>query len=401
MAPDRLALLKDGTAEIVPEGGLEEKLALGRPLRVKLGLDPTASDVTLGWAVVLHKLRQFQDAGHVAVLIVGDFTARVGDPSGKSETRPRLEKDVVRAFAEHMLDQFRLILSDEHLEVRYNSEWLEGMDMEGVLRLTSSYTVAQMLQRDDFAKRYAEGRPISVMEFLYPLLQGYDSVAVQADVELGGTDQLFNLLVGRELQRAWGQEPQIAMTVPLIEGLDGVQKMSQSLGNYVGVTEPPDEMFGKLMRIPDGLIGKYLRLVAWMPSDEAARAEESMAAGSAKPNDLKRAMARAVVDRYHGGGAGERAEEAFNRVHRDRELPEVVPDVAIPDGAAEDGLVWLPRLLVALDLATSNGDARRRIEQGGVKLDDEPITDPAYEARREALVGKVLQVGRRWFGRLA
>jgi tyrosyl-tRNA synthetase len=401
MAPDPLALLKDGTAEIVPEGGLEEKLALGRPLRVKLGLDPTASDVTLGWAVVLHKLRQFQDAGHIAVLIVGDFTARVGDPSGKSETRPRLEKDAVRAFAEHMLEQFRLILSDERLEVRYNAEWLEGMDMEGVLRLTSSYTVAQMLQRDDFAKRYAEGRPISIMEFMYPLLQGYDSVAVEADIELGGTDQLFNLLVGRELQRAWGQEPQIALTVPLIEGLDGVQKMSQSLGNYVGVTEPPDEMFGKLMRIPDGLIGKYLRLVAWMPSEEAVRAEEAMAAGSAKPNDLKRAMARAVVDRYHGGGAGDRAEEGFNRVHRDRELPEVVPDVRIPDGAAEDGLVWLPRLLVALDLASSNGDARRRIEQGGVKLDDEPITDPGYEARREDLMGKVLQVGRRWFGRLA
>ena len=401
MAPDPLALLKDGTAEIVPEGGLEEKLALGRPLRVKLGLDPTASDVTLGWAVVLHKLRQFQDAGHTAVLIVGDFTARVGDPSGKSETRPRLEKDVVRAFAEHMLEQFRLILSDERLEVRYNAEWLEGMDMEGVLRLTSSYTVAQMLQRDDFAKRYAEGRPISIMEFMYPLLQGYDSVAVEADIELGGTDQLFNLLVGRELQRAWGQEPQIAVTVPLIEGLDGVQKMSQSLGNYVGVTEPPDEMFGKLMRIPDELIGKYLRLVAWMPSDEVARAEEAMVAGSAKPNDLKRAMARAVVDLYHGDGSGERAEEEFNRVHRDRELPEVVPDVRIPDGAAEDGLVWLPRLLVALELATSNGDARRRIEQGGVRLDDEPVTDPAYEARREDLVGKVLQVGRRWFGRLA
>ena len=279
MAPDPLALLKDGTAEIVPEGGLEEKLALGRPLRVKLGLDPTASDVTLGWAVVLHKLRQFQDAGHVAVLIVGDFTARVGDPSGKSETRPRLDKDVVRAFAEHLLEQFRLILSDERLEIRYNSEWLEGMDMEGVLRLTSSYTVAQMLQRDDFAKRYAEGRPISIMEFMYPLLQGYDSVAVEADIELGGTDQLFNLLVGRELQRAWGQEPQIAVTVPLIEGLDGVQKMSQSLGNYVGITEPADEMFGKLMRIPDELIGKYLRLVAWVPSDEAARTEEAMADG--------------------------------------------------------------------------------------------------------------------------
>jgi tyrosyl-tRNA synthetase len=401
MAPDPLALLKDGTAEIVPEGGLEEKLALGRPLRVKLGLDPTASDVTLGWAVVLHKLRQFQDAGHVAVLIVGDFTARVGDPSGKSETRPRLEKDAVKAFAERLLEQFGLILSSELLEVRYNSEWLEGMDMEGVLRLTSSYTVAQMLQRDDFANRYAEGRPISIMEFMYPLLQGYDSVAVEADIELGGTDQLFNLLVGRELQRAWGQEPQVAATVPLLEGLDGVQKMSQSLGNYVGITEQPDEMFGKLMRIPDVLIGKYLRLVARVPPDDVARIEEAMAAGSSKANDQKRAMARAVVELYHGPGAGARAEEAFNRVHRDRELPEVVPDIPIPEGAAEDGVVWLPRLLVALDLASSNGDARRRIEQGGVKLDDEPVTDPAYEARREDLTGKVLQVGRRWFGRLA
>jgi tyrosyl-tRNA synthetase len=401
MAPDPLALLMDGTAEVVPEGELADKLALGRPLRVKLGLDPTASDVTLGWAVVLHKLRQFQDAGHVAVLIVGDFTARVGDPSGKSETRPRLDKDVVKAYAEHLLEQFGVILSSERLEVRYNSEWLERMDMEAVLRLTSSYTVARMLERDDFAARYTDGRPISIMEFMYPLLQGYDSVAVEADIELGGTDQLFNLLVGRELQRSWDQDPQAAMTVPLLEGLDGVQKMSQSLGNYVGITEPPDEMFGKLMRIPDGLIGKYLWLAAWRPADEVTGVESGLEDGSLKANDQKRAMARMVVDLYHGAGAGARAEESFNRVHRDRELPEVVPDVPIPDGAAEDGVVWLPRLLVALDLASSNGDARRRIEQGGVRLDDEPVTDPSYEASREQLAGKVLQVGRRWFGRLA
>ena len=229
MAPDLLALLKDGTAEIAPEGGLEEKLGLGRPLRVKLGLDPTAADVTLGWAVVLRKLRQFQDAGHTAVLIVGDFTARVGDPSGRSETRPRLGKDVVEGFAARLLEQFGRILSSEHLEIRHNSEWLEKLDMEGILRLTASYTVAQMLEREDFATRFAAGRPISMMEFMYPLYQGYDSIAVEADVELGGNDQLFNLLVGRELQRAWGQEPQLVLTVPLLEGLDGVQKMSQSL----------------------------------------------------------------------------------------------------------------------------------------------------------------------------
>jgi tyrosyl-tRNA synthetase len=400
MAPDSLALLKDGTAEVVPAGGLEEKLALGRPLRVKLGLDPTASDVTLGWAVVLHKLRQFQDAGHIAVLIVGDFTARVGDPSGKSETRPRLEKGVVQGYAERLLEQFGLILSSERLEVRYNSEWLEGLGMEGVLRLTSSYTVARMLERDDFAARYADGRPISIMEFMYPLLQGYDSVAVESDVELGGTDQLFNLLVGRDLQRSWDQAPQVAMTVPLLEGLDGIQKMSQSLGNYVGITEAPDEMFGKLMRIPDELIGTYLRLAAHLPADEVVRLEAGLADDSLKPNDQKRAMARSVVGLYHGPEAGTRAEQAFDRVHRDRELPEVVDDVAIPDGAVENGVVWLPRLLVALDLASSNGDARRRIEQGGVKLDDEPVTDPAFEIGREELAGKVLQVGRRWFGRL-
>jgi tyrosyl-tRNA synthetase len=400
MAPDPLALLKDGTAEVVPEGGLEEKLALGRPLRVKLGLDPTAADVTLGWAVVLRKLRQFQDAGHIAVLIVGDFTARVGDPSGKSDTRPRLEKEAVQAYADRLLEQFGLILTSERLEVRYNSEWLETLDMEGVLRLTSSTTVARMLERDDFARRYADGRPISITEFLYPLLQGYDSVAVEADLELGGTDQLFNLLVGRELQRAWSQEPQVAMTVPLLEGLDGVQKMSQSLGNYVGITEPPDEMFGKLMRIPDEVIGRFLRLAAGVSADEVARIEAGMADGSSKPNDRKREMARAVVDLYHGDGAGSAAEESFNRVHRDRELPEVVEDVPIPGEAAEDGVVWLPRLLVSLELASSNGDARRRIEQGGVRLDHEAILDPAFEASREELAGKVLQVGRRWFGRL-
>ena len=401
MAPDPLALLKDGTAEIAPEGGLEEKLGLGRPLRVKLGLDPTAADVTLGWAVVLRKLRQFQDAGHTAVLIVGDFTARVGDPSGKSETRPRLEKEVVEGFAARLLEQFGRILSSERLEVRYNSEWLEKLDMEGILRLTASYTVAQMLEREDFAARYAAGRPISIMEFMYPLYQGYDSIAVEADIELGGNDQLFNLLVGRELQRAWGQEPQLVLTVPLLEGLDGVQKMSQSLGNYVGITEAADEIFGKLMRIPDELIAKYLRLCTGSPPGEVDRIEAGLADGALKPNEEKRRMARAVVDLYHGPGAGDRAEDGFNRVHRDRELPEVVPDVTIPDEAVEAGVVWLPRLLVALGLASSNGDARRRIEQGGVRLNDEPLTDPAYEAAPEAFAGKILQVGRRWFGRLA
>jgi tyrosyl-tRNA synthetase len=401
MAPDTLALLKDGTAEVVPEGGLEEKLGLGRPLRVKLGLDPTASDVTLGWAVVLRKLRQFQDAGHTAVLIVGDFTARVGDPSGKSETRPRLEKEIVQAFADHLLDQFSMILSQERLEIRYNAEWLEPIDMEGILRLTSSYTVARMLEREDFANRYAAGRPISIMEFMYPLFQGYDSIAVEADIELGGTDQLFNLLVGRELQRSWGQAPQLVMTVPLLEGLDGVQKMSQSLGNYVGITEEPAEMFGKLMRIPDELIGKYLRFCTPLTPEEVDASERGLADGSLLPADQKRRMARAVVGLYHGAGTGTGAEDAFNRVHRDHALPETIDDIPIPSEAVDDkGVVWLPRLLVALGRASSNSGARRMLQQGGVRLDSEPVTDPDFEAHRDEYLGKVLQVGRRWFGRL-
>jgi tyrosyl-tRNA synthetase len=397
---DPLATLTAGAAEIVPRDGLEAKLALGRPLRVKLGLDPTAPSVTLGWAVVLRKLREFQDLGHIAVLIVGDFTARVGDPSGKSETRPRLSKEEVDGYAERLLGQFRVVLSQERLEVRRNSEWLEPMDMEAVLRLTASTTVARMLERDDFATRYEANQPISLTEFMYPLLQGYDSVAVRADVELGGTDQLFNLLVGRDLQRDAGQEPQIALTMPLLEGLDGVQKMSQSLGNYVGVAEPADEQYGKLMSIPDGLIGRYLRLTAGVDDVEVQAIEAGLADGGLQPVEQKRRLARAVVDLYHGPGEGAAAEERFDRVHRDRKLPQEIEDVPIPDGVVEGGRIWLPRLLVALGRAASNGEARRLIEQGGVRLDGEVADDPARDLDPDDLRGRVLQVGRRWFGRL-
>jgi tyrosyl-tRNA synthetase len=398
---DPLAILTSDAAEVVPGDGLEAKLALGRPLRVKLGLDPTAPAVTLGWAVVLRKLRQFQDLGHTAVLILGDFTARVGDPSGKSETRPRLSKEEVDGYAERLLEQFRTVLSSERLEVRRNSEWLETMDMEAILKLTASTTVARMLERDDFAKRYAANQPISLMEFMYPLLQGYDSVAIEADVELGGTDQLFNLLVGRDLQRDAGQDPQVALTMPLLEGLDGVQKMSQSLGNYVGITEPADEQFGKLMSIPDGLIVRYLRLAAGLDPAEADAVEAGLGAGSLLPMDQKRRLARRIVDTYHGAGEGATAEERFDRVHRDREVPEDVPEVPIPAEALESGTVWLPRLLVALGRAASNGEARRLVEQGGVRLDGEVVDDPARELRPEDLRGRVLQVGRRWFARLS
>src|SRR5436190_11588030 len=308
MATDALARLTSGAAEIAPEAGLWDKLRLGRPLRVKLGLDPTAPAVTLGWAVVLRTLRRFQDEGHQAVLIVGDFTARVGDPSGTSSTRPRLSKEEVDRFADRLLDQFWKVLDRDRVELRRNSEWLESLGVEDILRLTATTTVARMLERDDFAQRYEAGRPISLMEFLYPLLQGYDSVAVEADVELGGTDQLFNLLVGRELQKDAGQEPQVALTMPLLEGLDGVQKMSQSLGNYVGIDEPPEEMFGKLMSIRDDLIARYELLCTDLGPEDNVRVAAGLADGSLHPNTEKRRVARTVVDLYHGPGAGESGE---------------------------------------------------------------------------------------------
>jgi tyrosyl-tRNA synthetase len=402
MGPEDLPTLLAGSAEVVPAEELERKLSLGRPLRVKLGLDPTAPVVTLGWAVVLHKLRQFQDAGHTAVLIVGDFTAQVGDPSGKTETRPRLSEGEVRGYAERLLDQFWKILDPERTEVRYNAEWLEPMGMEAILRLTASATVARMLERDDFAKRYADGKPISIMEFLYPLLQGMDSVAVEADVELGGRDQTFNLLVGRDLQRAYEQEPQVALTTPLLVGTDGVQKMSQSVGNYIGITDPPDDMFGKLVRVGDELIPTYrlLALDFFRDPTEAERVEKGLADGSLEPWEQKRRLAREVVDLYHGERAGAAAQDRFDRVHRERELPEEVPDVAIPPDVIVDGRVYLPKLLSVIGLADSNSYARRLIEQGGVRIGGEPVSPDAIELPLADLKGRVLQVGRRGFVRL-
>lgn len=402
MGPEDLPSLLAGSAEVVPAEELERKLSLGRPLRVKLGLDPTAPVVTLGWAVVLHKLRQFQEAGHTAVLIVGDFTAQVGDPSGKTETRPRLSEEEVRGYAERLLEQFWKILDPARTEVRYNAEWLEPMGMEAILRLTASTTVARMLERDDFAKRYAEGKPISIMEFLYPLLQGMDSVAVKADVELGGRDQTFNLLVGRDLQRTYGQEPQVALTTPLLVGTDGVQKMSQSLGNYIGITDPPEEMFGKLARVPDGLIPTYrlLALDFFRDPSEAERVDKGLADGSLDAWSEKRRLAREVVDLYQGGGAGAAAEEGFDRVHRERELPDQIPDVAIPPDLIVEGSVYLPRLMKELGMADSNSQARSLIEQGGVRLEGKPVPGDSLELPVAELRGRVLQVGRRQFVKL-
>lgn len=401
MGPDALRVLADGAAEIVPEGGLAEKLAAGRPLRVKLGIDPSKPDLTLGHAVVLRKLRQFQDAGHTAVLIVGDFTARIGDPSGLSQTRAMLGEEEVAENARTYLEQAGRVIDVAHAEIRGNAEWSADMSMRDLLRLASTATVAQMLEREDFRERYRAGRPISVVELLYPLFQGYDSVAVRADVELGGTDQTFNLLMGREVQRAYGLEPQIVLTMPLLEGTDGVRKMSKSLDNWVGLTESADEMFGKLMSIPDGLIVRYVQLATASDPEATEATARGLADGSLHPNEEKRRMARAVVDLYHGAGAGGRAEERFDRVHRAHELPEDVEEAELDAGWAGDGgLFWLPRVLWRLGLASSNGDARRRIEQGGIRLDGRPVSDPTREYAADELRGRILQSGRRRFVRL-
>ncbi|MGH9196123.1 MAG: tyrosine--tRNA ligase, partial [Acidimicrobiia bacterium] len=343
-------LLRTNAAEIIPgdefDSRLQESIATSRPLRVKLGLDPTAKHVTLGWTVVLRKLRQFQELGHTAVLIVGDFTARVGDPSGRTESRKPLSKSEVDAYVDSVLAQFDLVVSDENLEIRRNSEWLETMDMASILEVTSHYTVARMLERDDFHDRYREGNPISMMEFLYPILQGYDSIAIEADVELGGTDQTFNLLIGRTLQERYGQRAQVAMTMPLIEGLDGVQKMSQSLGNYIGITEPPEEIFGKTMSLPDPLMVKYYRLTTDLPLFRVDETEEALEEGKLHPAEAKRQLAWELVRMYHGEEAADAARERFDRIYKEKKLPDDVPEFVITEDLVKEGQVFLPGLLV-------------------------------------------------------
>ena len=398
MTHPQLPALIRRAEQVVREEDLDARLQEGRPLRVKLGLDPTAPAVTLGWAVPLRKLRDFQDEGHTAVLIVGDFTARVGDPTGKSETRKRLSKEEVDQYAERCLEQLMDILSKDNLEVRYNSEWLEGMDLGAMLELTSRYTVAQMLERDDFAKRYKDQQSISMVEFMYPLMQGYDSVAVRADVELGGTDQLFNLLVGRHLQRAYGQQPQIAMTMPLLEGLDGVQKMSQSLGNYIGVREAPEEIFGKVMSIPDALVGRYASLAANLEGHELDHLDAAAKGGGPEAGHAKRTVARKVVELYHGPQAATAAEEAFDRQFKKHEVPADIPVGDLPPAAISGGKVYLPVVLEGLGLASSRSEARRLISQGGVRIDGQAVQ--SEEVPLEDLTGAVLQVGKRKFVRI-
>lgn len=379
---------------VAPPAALEEKLKEGRPLRVKLGLDPTAPAVTLGWAVVLRKLRHFQELGHTAVLIVGDFTAQVGDPSGKSETRRRLSREEVLGYAESLLDEFKKVLLPEPLEIRYNSEWLDAIDMAGLLELTSKATVAQMMERGDFAKRFSANTPISVMEFLYPLLQGYDSVAIRADVELGGSDQLWNLMMGREVQRGYGMDPQVALTMPLLVGTDGEQKMSQSLGNYVGVAEAATEQFGKTMSIPDELLVQWFELATEVDLEEIAAIGRGLEDGSEHPNATKRRLAREIVTLYHGADAAVDAEAHFDTVHKRHEVPEEID--SHPLGV--DDPVSLAGLIRDAGLAASGGEARRLIAQGAVRVNGEVVSE--LEVARTLLVHSVLQVGKRRFVRL-
>ena len=384
------AVLARDAVDSLPAGALAEKLALaereGRPLRVKLGIDPAAPDIHLGHVVVLQRLRDFQDAGHRVVLIIGDYTARVGDPSGRSTTRPLLSGQEIDANAATYQDQaFRVLDSDpEKVEVRRNSEWLD-LRAEELFALARTATVAQLLERDDFAQRYAAGTPISVLELLYPLLQGYDSVAVDADVELGGTDQKFNLLLGRDVQRVYGHPQQAIMTLPILPGTDGVQKMSKSLGNYIGVAEPPEEIYGKTLRIPDAVLPTYQALLLGHADgrDDA-------------PRDAKRALARSLVARFHGEDAARRAEEAFDRLHIERRPPEEVPEGPF---TAANGMAHLPAV-IETTFGLSRSEARRLLLQGGVRLDGRRLGPEDQDLAAERLDGAVLQIGRRRFCRM-
>ncbi len=380
--------LTKNAVDVLPAGMLDDQLGVGRPLRVKLGIDPTTSDIHLGHTVVLEKLREFQQAGHHVVLIVGDFTARIGDPSGRSTQRPLPSPEEIATNAATYQEQAFKVLDRERTEVRFNSEWLR-MEPEALLGLLAQTTVARLLERDDFQKRMAAGTPIAALELLYPLLQGYDSVAVEADVELGGTDQKFNLLFGRDIQSAYGQKPQSVMTMPILVGIDGERKMSKSLDNYVGVTDPPEEMFGRLMRIPDEAMPEYYRLLLGEGLE-----------GERPPNEAKRELGRRIVERFHDAAAATAAEAHFDRLFVRHEAPDEVEEVELgPYLGDGGGTVHLPQLMAGA-FGISSSEARRLIKQGGVKLDGEPIPADSLDLAPEALDGRVLQVGKRRFRRL-
>jgi tyrosyl-tRNA synthetase len=390
----QLAVFKRGAEELIVETELAQKIARGKPLRIKEGFDPTRPDLHLGHTVQFNKLRQLQDLGHHIIFLIGDFTGMIGDPTGRNVTRPPLSTEELAANAKTYTDQVFLVLDREKTEVAYNSKWLSALGADGMIRLAGKYTVARMLERDDFAKRYREGQPIAVHEFLYPLAQGYDSVALEADVELGGTDQKFNLLVGRELQRHYGREPQCILTLPLLEGLDGVNKMSKSLDNYVGLTDAPQEMFGKLMSISDDLMWRYYELLSFRPIEEISALKRECAGGR-NPRDAKVMLAQEIVARFHSRSAAEAALAAFEARFRDHALPDDMPEIKLHTNA--QGLS-ITQLCKQAGLTTSTSEAIRLIEQGGLKLDGDRVSDKGLVVASGRTV--TVQAGKRKFARI-
>ncbi len=397
----QLEIIKRGVVEIVPEDELANKLkrsiSSGKPLRIKLGLDPTAPDIHLGHTVVLQKLRQFQELGHQVTLILGDFTARIGDPTGRSETRKQLTEEQVLANSRTYERQIFKILERARTEVVFNSQWLTPMNFAQVVELSAKCTVARILERDDFAKRFKECLPISIHELFYPLMQGYDSVALKADVELGGTDQKFNLLMGRTLQKEYGQEPQVALMMPILEGLDGVQKMSKSLGNYIGIDESPREMYGKTMSLADELMSRYFELVTAVSFEELRDIESGLKNSSMHPRDVKMRLAREIVTQYHDLETAQAAEEEFKRIFQQKDLPDELPEFRVTGDMLEDGVIWLPKLIALSGMTNSTSEARRLIHQGGVKVDGGKIEDAGVNIK--PVSGMVIQVGKRKFTR--
>jgi tyrosyl-tRNA synthetase len=400
-AREQLEIIRSGTDEIVPEDELLKKLersvAEGRPLRIKQGFDPTAPDIHLGHAVGLRKLRQFQDLGHTIVLIVGDYTGMVGDPSDRSATRPRLTHEQVARNAETYLDQFFRILDRQRTEVRRNGEWFQPMSFEAVMDLASRFTIARVLERDDFAKRFREQKPISLHELFYPIMQGYDSVQIRSDVEIGATEQKFNLLVGRQLQQEFGQEPQVILTLPILVGVDGKSRMSKSLGNYIGITEAPATIFGKLMSIPDAVVLHYYTLTTPLSPADLKKVVVRLQSGGSAPRDVKAELAEMVVSMYHGPESGRSARAEFDRVFREGGLPDEIPEVRVP--AAPQG-IWIVQLLAETSLVPSRGEARRMVRQGAVSVDGEVITTEEAVVPLEAGTSRLLRVGKRRFLRI-
>jgi len=389
---EQLNVIKRGCDELLVEEEMAAKLRTGAMLRVKAGFDPTAPDLHLGHTVLLNKMRQFQELGHQVIFLIGDFTGMIGDPTGKNATRPPLSREQIEDNARTYKDQVFKILDPAKTEVAFNSTWFDAMDAADLIRLAARHTVARMLERDDFGKRYKGSQPIAIHEFLYPLVQGYDSVALRSDIELGGTDQKFNLLVGRELQKQYGQSSQCILTMPLLEGLDGVNKMSKSLGNYVGINEPPDQIFGKLMSISDELMWRYMELLSFQPMPEIAFKREAAIRGELNPRDIKIDFAKEIVQRFHGGASGQNAAREFIARFREGAMPENIPDFQIPVG-----MYSFPQILKQVGLTESTSAAMRMIDQGGVKLDGERVSDKGLVLEKGEFV---VQVGKRKFARL-